>query len=244
MIVFDSVTKRYGTHTALSEVSFTIEPGEFVFILGPSGAGKTTLARMMIKEMEPTEGTIKVGEFDLKKIRGRELPVLRQQIGVVFQDYKLLPDRTAAENIALSLEIIGKTDAVIHRTVDELLKVVGLEGKGNLFPSQLSGGETQRVVIARALATDPAVLFADEPTGNLDRDNALQIVDLLDRINKHGTTVVMATHDMDLVKKMNRRNIILEEGKVVKDTGRKHPPKEEFEEKKETGDEQDTEEHI
>lgn len=218
MITFQQVTIQFGSTKALSDVSFAIEAGEFVFILGPSGAGKTTVGRLMIREMEATTGEIVVGEFQLSTMKKKELPTLRQQIGVVFQDYKLLADRTAGENIALGLEITGKSDETVAKTVIELLKVVSLEGKGDLFPTQLSGGESQRVVIARALATDPAVLFADEPTGNLDKDTANTIVELLNKINQHGTTVIMATHDEELVKSMKRRTIRLENGKISHDS--------------------------
>jgi cell division transport system ATP-binding protein len=218
MIVFEHVTKQFNETTAIDDVSFTINPGEFVFMLGPSGAGKTTLGRLLTKQLEITSGEIQVGEFKLSDMKRKEFPTLRQQIGVVFQDYKLLPDRTAAENIALALEIAGKSDAAVEKTVEELLRVVGLEGKGNLFPHQLSGGEAQRVVIARALATDPAVLFADEPTGNLDEENGWKIVELLDRINKHGTTVIMATHDERVVKRLVKRVIRIKEGKIISDT--------------------------
>lgn len=218
MIVFDKVTKQFGDTKALDEVNLVIEPGEFVFLVGPSGAGKTTLARLLIKELDPTEGSVQVGEFELSQMRGRDIPILRRQIGMIFQDFKLLPERTAAENIALSLEIMGKSSRSILATVNELLEVTGLEGKGGLFPSQLSGGETQRVVIARAMATEPAVLFADEPTGNLDDDTAWNIVELLDRINKSGTAVIMSTHNKAFVKKLKRRIISLREGKIDHDT--------------------------
>jgi cell division transport system ATP-binding protein len=217
MIVFDQVTRIFGSTTALKSLTFTVKPGEFVFILGPSGAGKTTIGRLLIKEFDVSEGSIKVGEFDLGAMKKKEIPMLRQQIGVVFQDYKLLSDRTAAENVALSLEIMNKTDEAVQKTVAELMRVAGLEGKEKLFPSQLSGGEAQRVVIARALGTDPAVLFADEPTGNLDKTNAWGIVDLLDRINQHGTTVIMATHDEEIVHKMKKRVIRLEQGQIISD---------------------------
>lgn len=233
MIIFDQVTRQFGENRAIDELSLVIKPGEFVFILGPSGAGKTTLGRLLIKEMEVTSGGIRVGDFDLNAMRKKEIPLLRQQIGVIFQDYKLLPDRTAAENIALSLEILNKTDDAVQKTVTELLKVAGIETKGNLFPSQLSGGEAQRVVIARALGTDPAVIFADEPTGNLDKKNAWGIVDLLDRINKHGTTVIMATHDEEIATKMKKRVVRLEQGKIVNDTDPVPLPREEAEPVKE-----------
>lgn len=217
MIVFDQVTKRFGSTIALDQVSFVIEPGEFVFVVGPSGAGKSTLGRLLIREIVPSSGNIKIGDFDFTAMKKKEIPLLRQQIGVVFQDYKLLPDRTAFENVALTLEILNQNDAQIKKTVEELLKVVGLPDKGHLFPSQLSGGETQRVVIARALATDPAVLFADEPTGNLDEVTGASIVELLNKINHHGTTVMMATHDTRILADHSRRVLMLDKGKLVRD---------------------------
>lgn len=225
MIEFKNVSKTYGKVTALKDVTFSIDPGEFVFILGPSGVGKTTIRKLLIKELEPTSGEITVGEFTLSQVRRKELPTLRQQIGVVFQDYQLLPDRTAAENIALSLEISNKPNNTIKNTVLKLLELIGLAHKGNLFPSQLSGGEAQRVVIARALATDPAVLFADEPTGNLDRENSFLIVELLQKINQHGTTIIMATHDTEIVQNTPARIINLDKGKIIDDTGKKPDPK-------------------
>jgi cell division transport system ATP-binding protein len=227
MIVFEHVTKRFGETSALDDVSFVIDPGEFVYLLGASGAGKTTLGNLLIHVSKASSGTIQVGDFNLTNIRLRDIPLLRQQIGVVFQDYKLLPDRTAAENIALSLEILNQHEAQIQKTVQELLAVVGLADKGKLFPRQLSGGETQRVVIARALATDPAVLFADEPTGNLDEKTGAQIVDLLHRINKHGTTVIMATHDTRIPGARSSRILMLEQGKLITDSRPKELPKQE-----------------
>lgn len=218
MISFNHVSKIYGERKALDDVSFQVDPGEFVFILGPSGAGKTTLRKLLIHELIPTNGEVVVGEFSSNDLKRKEIPVLRQQIGVVFQDYQLLPDRTAAENIALSLEITNKSQKAIDQTVPQLLALIGIPDKGHLFPNQLSGGEAQRVVIARALATDPAVLFADEPTGNLDSDNSFVIVELLQKINRHGTTVIMATHDKEIVEKTKARIIYLENGKVAKDT--------------------------
>lgn len=223
MIVFESVTKAYGEQTALSSVSFTVNPGEFVFVVGPSGAGKSTLAKLLLKEIEPTSGTIKVGEFDYASIKPRDIPFLRRQIGIVFQDNKLLPDRTVAENIAISFEIMGKSDAIIEPAIQDLLRVTNLVGKDNFFPRQLSGGELQRVVIARALAMDPPVLFADEPTGNLDTETAMQIVDLLSKINQQGTTILMATHDLSLVKRMKRRTLHIKQGQLVEDS-KSHEP--------------------
>lgn len=222
MIVLNKVTKEYGSHRALDEVTFSIDPGEFVFILGPSGAGKTTIRKLLIKELELTSGEITVGDYHLSSMSSKEIPSLRRQMGIVFQDYKLLPDRTGAENVALALEIAGKPDVVIKKTVPKLLDLVGLPSKGNLFPTQLSGGEAQRIVIARALASDPAVLFADEPTGNLDRENSVVILELLKKINHHGTAVVMATHDTEIVERMKgTRMIYLDDGKVMKDSGAK-----------------------
>jgi cell division transport system ATP-binding protein len=252
MIHFRQVTKKFPPDSvALEDVTFSIEPGEMVFVTGPSGAGKTTLGRLMIKEFSPTSGEIQVGEYDLANLDPKEIPDLRQQIGFVFQDFKLFPDRTAAENIALILEIMDKTMDETYAKVKELLELTGLTGKGNLFPSQLSGGEIQRTVIARALASEPAVLFADEPTGNLDEETAVQITQLLKDINDLGTTIIIATHDKDLMKAFKGRHIRLEKGKIVEDTGpqkkvnKKKKPKEEEkeeeskEEKKEEKEEKD-----
>lgn len=219
MIEFDSVTKVYGTRTALDAVSFKINPGDFVFLIGPSGAGKSTVSKLLTREIMPTNGNIIVGEYDYSKLKNRDIPFLRRQIGVVYQDNKLLPDRTVAENIALSLEILNKPNPTITKTVEELLRVTDLSGKENMFPRQLSGGELQRVVIARALAMDPPLLFADEPTGNLDVQTAHQIIELLERINKEGTTVLMSTHDINLVKSMQKRVITLKQGKIETDSG-------------------------
>jgi cell division transport system ATP-binding protein len=221
MIVFDAVSMVYGDKAALNDISFFIEPGEFVFLVGPSGAGKSTVAKLLIREIVPTQGHISVGDYDFGRIRRKDIPYLRRQIGMVFQDNKLLPDRTAAENIALPLEILGKSDSAIVATVSELLKATGLEGKDNYFPRQLSGGELQRVVIARALAMDPAVLFADEPTGNLDDHTAGQIIELLERINQQGTTVIMSTHDMTMVRKMKKRINEIGNGTLVSDSNPK-----------------------
>jgi len=221
MIIFDSVTVSYGDKQVLDDVRFTIDPGEFVFLVGKSGAGKSTIAKLLIREIKPTKGKIKVGDYDFLTMKRGDIPHLRRQIGMVFQDNKLLPDRTVAENIALPLEILGKATPSINKTIKELMKATGIEGMENYFPRQLSGGELQRVVIARALAMDPAVLFADEPTGNLDDQTAMQIVELLTRVNEQGTTVIMATHDSDLVKKLKKRVIELDKGKLASDTGKK-----------------------
>jgi len=220
MIIFDAVTVTYGDRQALDEVGFKVDPGEFVFLVGKSGAGKSTIAKLLIREILPTKGKVTVGDYDFSTMKRKDIPHLRRQIGMVFQDNKLLPDRTVAENIALPLEILGKNVPSIKKTITELMKATGIEGRENYFPRQLSGGELQRVVIARALAMDPAVLFADEPTGNLDDQTAMQIVELLTRVNEQGTTVIMATHDSDLVKKLKKRVIELDQGKLVKDTGK------------------------
>lgn len=219
MITFESVTKAYPpNHFALDDVSFHIEPGEFVFVLGHSGAGKTTLLRLIIREIRPSSGKIIVANHDLSQLPDKEVPHLRRQIGSAFQDFKLILDKTAFENVRLAIEILGKPKSEIDQLAMNLLEQVGLQDKVNLFPSQLSGGEVQRVTIARALALDPVLLFADEPTGNLDQDTSLQIIKILNDINQAGTTVIMATHDQKLADKFDHRQIFLEHGKLIKDT--------------------------
>jgi len=226
MITFDSVSKIYApNHIALDDLSFQVDPGEFVFVLGHSGAGKTTLLRLILREIRPTSGKIIVADHDLSLLPDKEIPHLRRQIGSAFQDFKLITDKTAFENIRLAIEILGKPKAEIDQITHSLLEQVGLKDKGSLFPSQLSGGEVQRVTIARALALDPVLLFADEPTGNLDQDTSLQIIKLLNDINENGTTVIMATHDQKLVNKFPHRQIHLEKGKLIKDTKPHHPSK-------------------
>jgi len=218
MIKFSKVTKKFGNKTvALEKASFEIKPGEFVFMVGPSGSGKTTILRLLTREILPSSGSIFLDKQEVNTLHHRKIPLLRRKISVVFQDYKLLNDRTISENISLPLEIISKKEAEIKKAVDEILKMVGLDQKGDLFPSQLSGGELQRTVIGRALASKPAVLFADEPTGNLDPGTAWQIIKLLKVINKKGRTVIMATHNFDIVNSLNARVIGLEKGKIVRD---------------------------
>lgn len=231
MIFFENVTKEFpnGT-TALQEVSFHIDLGEFVFVVGPSGAGKTTILRLLLKELKPTSGKIQVNKKDLNELSKKQLPHLRRQIGAVFQDYKLLTDRTVFENVALVSEIVKQSKEEIEAHVGKILSLVGLEEKGDLFPSQLSGGELQRTAIARALATQPKIIFADEPTGNLDPATAWEIINLLLIINKEGTTVILATHNQDTVKSLDKRIIELEEGRVTRDTKK---PKEKIKKKKE-----------
>jgi len=222
MIVFDQVTKKYGNGTvALEDVSFEVEPGEFVVIEGRSGAGKTTLQKLMLKETACDSGTIHLDGDDISKISARNLPLLRRKVGVVFQDFKLLSDKTVAENILIALDIIGISGEVAEQRLVELLKLTGLTNMRELFPSQLSGGELQRVAIARALAPEPKVLFADEPTGNLDDKTASSIIELLQTINNQGTTTLVATHDHHFLKNQNRRTLYFELGKLVKDSKKK-----------------------
>lgn len=216
MIKFSRVSKKFGDIVALDNVSFEAEPGEFVFITGPSGAGKTTIARLILKEILPTSGEIKINGNPLEKISPKEIPSFRQKIGVVFQDYKLLPDRTLAENVALPLEVLGKERDDIEKRVAEVLKLVGLSERASLFPAQLAGGELQRTCLARAVVGNPKILLADEPTGNLDPATSWQIIKLLKKINKLGTTVVMATHNVDIVNSLKERVIKIDKGKIVK----------------------------
>lgn len=218
MIVFDKVTKIFANgDKAIDEISFKIEPKEFVFITGRSGAGKTTLLRLMMREFLPTTGKILVDKEDITSLQPKKLPELRRKIGAVWQDFKLLWDRTVGENIALTLEILGHEEKEIVKHVKQLLELVEMKNKEDLFPAQISGGELQRTVIARALASKPKILFADEPTGNLDEITAMQIMELLKDINELGTTVLVATHNKALVEKLGKRKLTLEKGKLVAD---------------------------
>jgi len=214
MILFSSVTKHFGDRTtALEEISFRIKPGEFAFITGPSGSGKTTIMKLLIKEYLPTQGDVEFDGKSTKKIKGRKLPYHRRNIGVIFQDYKLLPELNIWENIALPLYISRKSQSEIESRVTDLLRLVSIEEKAWLFPSQLSGGESQRVSIARALATGPKVIFADEPTGNLDPKTSLMIAKLLKKINDLGTTLLFATHDQSVLDYFpNEKRIHLKKG--------------------------------
>ncbi len=218
MIIFDQVSKAYPTgDTVLENVSFHIEPGEFVILTGPSGAGKTTIGRLLIRDLTPNSGDIKVGEWTLSKMKSNQVNELRRHVGVVFQDYKIIPDKTVFENIALALEIIGYPEKQIGERVKHLLELVGIPEKDNLFPIQLSGGELQRAAIARAIVSEPKVLFADEPTGNLDEATARDVYQLLRAIHGLGTTVIMSTHNQSFLDPGNR-HIHLEKGKIVSDT--------------------------
>jgi cell division transport system ATP-binding protein len=221
MIVFESVTKIYEPNVAaLSDVSFVIDKGEFVFVVGASGSGKSTVVRLLLKELEPTSGRIFVAGRDLGRLRGSKVPQLRRNVGCVFQDFKLLPNRTAAENVAYALKVQGEGTSSIRRKVPEVLNMVGLTHKMSSLPDELSGGEQQRVSIARAFVNHPPLLICDEPTGNLDPDTSVGIMQLLYRINRSGTTILMATHDREMVDKMRKRVIALEEGKLLRDERR------------------------
>lgn len=218
MIHLQNVTKRYPTgNSALDNVSFSIERGDFVFLVGPSGSGKTTLFRLLIRDMTPSEGTIHIGEWDLVNLPDSKVPHLRKSIGVVFQDLKLFRDRTIFENISFPLEVASVHSSEARRRVEELLEQVGIAEHRDKFPVQLSGGELQRAAIARALAFSPEILLADEPTGNLDNTTSWEIVKLLQDINQAGTTVIMATHNTDIVNSLMKRVIALEKGKLIKD---------------------------
>jgi cell division transport system ATP-binding protein len=221
MIVFESVTKVYEPDvTALREVSFVIEKGEFVFVVGASGSGKSTIVRLLLKELEPTTGRIVVGGRDLTRLKRSKVPLLRRNVGCVFQDFKLLPSRTAAENVAYALKVQGESANSIRRKVPEVMNMVGLAHKMNSLPDELSGGEQQRVSIARAFVNHPPLLVCDEPTGNLDPDTSVGIMQLLYRINRAGTTILMVTHDREMVDKMRRRVIALEDGRLARDERR------------------------
>ena len=221
MVVLEHVTKNYpGGVNALDDVSLAIDAGEFVFLVGASGSGKSTFIRLLIRELEISEGRLMVGARDLAKLHKGKIPLLRREIGCVFQDYKLLPRRSVYENVAYALEVTGDSPRSIKRKVPEMLKLVGLAEKASRLPTELSGGEQQRVSIARAFVNHPALLIADEPTGNLDPETSIGIMQLLYRINRTGTTVVMATHDRDLVDKMQMRVIELSGGKLVRDQRR------------------------
>ena len=221
MIKTEHVTKTYkDTVVALDDVSVLISKGEFVFLVGPTGSGKSTLLRLLLKEEEPSRGTIYVAGKNINQLSPWKVPYLRRNIGTVFQDFKLLPDKTVFENVAFALEVIGKPKHVVDQRVPEIVQLIGLGPKLNNYPDELSGGEQQRVSIARAFVNRPLILLADEPTGNLDPATSVDIMKLLDRINRIGTTVIMATHDNAIVDAMRRRVVELENGKVVRDQAR------------------------
>lgn len=213
----DVMKKYHRSTTALRDITLNVEQGEFVYIVGPSGAGKSSFIKMLYREEKATKGTIKVGEFNLTNLKNSQVPYLRRSIGVVFQDYKLLPRKTVFENVAYAMEVIGEKQRNIKKRVPEVLDLVGLKHKMRSFPNQLSGGEQQRVAIARALVNNPKLLIADEPTGNLDPENSWEIMNLLERINLQGTTVLMATHNSQIVNTLRHRVIAIEGGRVVRD---------------------------
>ena len=218
MIEMKKVTKKYSNGTtAIRNLSITINQGEFVYVVGPSGAGKSTFIKLMYREEAATKGTLNVCGYDLLTIKNRNVPYLRREIGIVFQDYKLLAHKTVYENVAYAMQVIGKKPREIKRRVLEVLDLVGLKHKVRVFPDELSGGEQQRVAIARAIVNNPKVLIADEPTGNLDPEISWEIMQLLERINLQGTTVLMATHNKQIVDNLRHRVIAIEEGRIVRD---------------------------
>ena len=219
MITFENVTKSYGNGApALSNLNIEIEEGEFVFVVGTSGSGKSTFIKLILKELEPTEGKIIVNDTELRKLRSGKTAKYRRKVGVVFQDFRLLKDRNVYENIAFAQRVIGVSTREIKKNVPRMLSLVGLSEKYKSFPNELSGGEQQRVALARALVNKPALLLADEPTGNLDPGNSWEIMKLLDEINKQGTTVVVVTHNMEIVERMQKRVITMKKGIKVSDS--------------------------
>lgn len=219
VILLDRVTKIYGKENkpALNRISLHVEPKEFVILVGTSGAGKSSLLKILTREERPTSGKIVVGGIDYDTLKDKNIPLLRRKIGVVFQDFKLLPQRTVFENIAFALEIVGMSNREIRHTVPKVIELVGLTGKEDKFPNELSGGEQQRVAIARAVVRQPKILIADEPTGNLDPKHSWDIVRLLEKINRYGTTVLLTTHNQDIVNKLKRRVITIDHGKIISD---------------------------
>ena len=214
LIEFNKVTKKFGGVLALNNVSFEVGNGEFVFLTGPSGAGKTTILKLILGEISPDSGSVKVDGFDVKALRERDLPPFRQKIGIVFQDFKVLAERTVSENVEVALAVTGVPEVEWPERVKHVLKLVGISRQANLFPSQLSGGELQRVSLARALAVNPKLILADEPTGNLDWETSDSIMQLFDKINAEGKTILMATHNLEVIKKYKKREIHIVGGTI------------------------------
>lgn len=218
MIEMKNVSKKYPNGiTAVNDLSVKIEQGEFVYIVGPSGAGKSTFIKLMYREVKPTSGTVNIGKFDLARMKEREVPLLRRFVGVVFQDFKLLPRLTVFENIAYAMEVVEKSPSQIDKRVTEVLELVNLKHKARMFPNELSGGEQQRIAIARAIVNMPGILIADEPTGNLDPDTSMDIMRILEEINGQGTTILMATHNSQIVNDIKHRVLAVENGRIVRD---------------------------
>jgi len=217
VIRFDKVTKKFGSLKALDEVSFQIEDSEFVFITGPSGAGKTTMLKLILGEISPGSGEVVVDGINVKNLTEKELPYFRQKIGIVFQDFKVLPERTVSENVEVALAVTGILESEWSERVKHVLKLVGLSRQAELFPSQLSGGELQRVSLARALSVNPKFILADEPTGNLDWETSDAIMQLFEKINKEGKTIIMATHNLEIIKKYKKREIHIVDGRLAPD---------------------------
>ena len=218
MLIMSDVSKVYpGGSTALQNVNVHIEPGEFVFVVGPSGAGKSTFIKMLFREVLPTTGSIFVNGVDILSLTPKEIPFMRRQLGIIFQDYRLLPDRTVYENVAFAMQVIEAPHRKIKRQVMNVLDLVGLRHRANAYPNELSGGEQQRIAIARAIVNDPVFVIADEPTGNLDPETSWDIMEIFKEINATGTTIVMATHDKEVVDAMGKRVIAIEKGRIVRD---------------------------
>ena len=217
MITFDHVTKKYRTNIGLEDVSVQINKGDFVFLVGPSGAGKSTFIKLILKEIDADAGTIRVGNFEVTKLSNREIPQFRRKVGTVFQDFRLLQDRNVYENVAFALKVVEASNREIKKKVPQMLSMVGLAAKYRSLPRQLSGGEQQRVAIARALVNEPKLLLADEPTGNLDSNNAWEIMKLLEEINERGTTVLVVTHNKEIVNAMKKRVVTMHNGVIISD---------------------------
>ena len=217
MIKFEDVTKKYGSNIGIEDVTVSVDKGDFVFLVGPSGAGKSTFIKLILKEVCEDKGRIHVNGMEVTRLSNRQTPKLRRSIGIVFQDFRLLPNKTVEENVAFAMEILHISSRTIRRNVPQVLNLMGISSKAKKYPHELSAGEQQRVAIARAVINNPTVLIADEPTGNLDPDTAWEIMQLLDQINRRGTTILMVTHAKDIVDRMGKRVIAIDKGKIVRD---------------------------